>query len=164
MEVRVLRYFLAIVQEKTITGAARRLHISQPTLSRQITELEAALGTPLFKRGAREVTLTAKGRYLVTRARAIVDLVDKTTQNLTADQTIIGGSLDIGAGESRGLQRLMDVAAKLQQDYPAVQSVRRQRPFYSTTIFSFLRKALIIERCHLPNNREFVWSARCMRC
>jgi len=121
MEVRVLRYFLAIVQEKTITGAARRLHISQPTLSRQLTELETALGTPLFKRGAREVTLTAKGRYLVTRARAIVDLVDKTTQNLTADQTIIGGSLDIGAGESRGLQRLMDVAAQLQQDYPAVQ-------------------------------------------
>ncbi|ANZ64965.1 transcriptional regulator [Secundilactobacillus paracollinoides] len=120
MEIRVLRYFVAVAEAKTISGAAKRLHLSQPTLSRQISELESETGSQLFTRGAREITLTDKGRYLLQRANAIIALVDKTQQNLQTDQTVISGSLDIGAGESRGMQRLMDIVAQLQQDYPAV--------------------------------------------
>lgn len=120
LEIRVLRYFVAVAEVKTISGAAKRLHLSQPTLSRQISDLETETGSRLFIRGSREITLTDKGRYLLKRANAIIALVDKTEQNLQTDQTVISGSLDIGAGESRGMQRIMDLVAQLQQDYPAV--------------------------------------------
>lgn len=120
MELRVLRYFIAVAQAKTVSGAARNLHLSQPTLSRQLTELEAEIGAPLFTRGAREITLTAKGRYLLNRALAITQMVDKTTHNLQSQQPIISGTLDIGAGESAEIGRLMTVIAHLQRDYPHV--------------------------------------------
>ncbi|QMU08810.1 LysR family transcriptional regulator [Levilactobacillus suantsaii] len=120
MELRVLRYFIALAQAKTVSGAARALHLSQPTLSRQLTDLETEVGTPLFTRGARQITLTAQGRYLLSRATTIIALVDKTTQNLQTQQPILSGSLDIGAGESQGMARLMALIAGIQKDYPAV--------------------------------------------
>ncbi|QMU08797.1 LysR family transcriptional regulator [Levilactobacillus suantsaii] len=120
METRILRYFLTIVQQGSISKAATYLHVSQPALSQQIKALETTLGTTLFHRGPRTITLTAKGIYLADRAKEILALVDKTTNNLQTDQTVISGNLDLGAGESHGMQRLMALTSQLQSDYPDI--------------------------------------------
>lgn len=121
MDIRVLRYFLAIAQEKSISRAAQYLHVSQPALSRQISDLEDELGVTLFERGPREITLTQDGHFLRQRASEIISLVDKTAFNLQSNVEIISGELDIGAGESIGMQRIMDVIADIIQDYPDVK-------------------------------------------
>ncbi|MBA1433735.1 LysR family transcriptional regulator [Bombilactobacillus bombi] len=121
MDVRVLRYFLAIAQEHNISHAAHFLHISQPALSRQISDLETELGVKLFERGPRSIKLTSQGHYLRERAQEIISLVDKTEYNLQASQLSISGELDIGGGESIGMQRIMDVISEIIQDYPNVQ-------------------------------------------
>lgn len=120
MDIRVLRYFLAIVQEKNISKAAAYLHVSQPALSRQVNDLETELGVKLFNRGSREITLTTDGHYLHQRAREIVNLVDKTAYNLQSNIEVISGELDIGAGESIGMQRIMDIISSIIKDYPDV--------------------------------------------
>lgn len=121
MELRVLRYFLAVTQERTISRAADTLHLSQPTLSRQLSDLEAELQVTLFERGSREITLTPAGRYLRERALILTQLADKTVQNLQTQSPIISGSLDIGAGESQGMRRIMHLISNLQADYPGIQ-------------------------------------------
>lgn len=121
MNIRVLRYFLTIAELKTISGAARYLHVSQPTLSKQISELEQELNVTLFERGRREITLTPEGRYLQTRANEIIQLVDKTTYTLQTDHNLVGGELDIGAGESIGMNRILKIVSGIQKDYPAVK-------------------------------------------
>jgi len=119
MDVRVLRYFIAIAQEQNISRAARLLHISQPALSRQIADLETNLGTQLFIRGKRQIQLTQDGYYLLERAHEIVDLVDKTTYNLQK-QDVVSGTLDIGAGESIAIQGVMDTVHDIIRKYPEV--------------------------------------------
>jgi len=119
MDVRVLRYFIAIAQEQNISRAARLLHVSQPALSRQIADLETNLGTQLFIRGKRQIQLTQDGYYLLERAQEIVDLVDKTTYNLQK-QDIVSGTLDIGAGESIAVQGVMDTVHDIIRKYPEV--------------------------------------------
>lgn len=79
MEIRVLRYFLTVVQEGSITQAAKALHVTQPTLSRQLMELEGELGQQLFIRGSRRISLTEEGLLLRQRAEEILSLIDKTT-------------------------------------------------------------------------------------
>ena len=78
MELRVLRYFLAVAREESISGAAEYLHLTQPTLSRQLMDLEEELGKKLFTRGNRKVTLTEDGILFRKRASEIVELVEKT--------------------------------------------------------------------------------------
>ena len=90
MDIRLLRYFLAAAHEETITGAAERLHISQPTLSKQLMELEQELGKPLLVRGKRKITLTEDGILLRRRAEEIVALMDKTERELTASHQLTG--------------------------------------------------------------------------
>lgn len=119
MDVRVLRYFIAIAQEQNISRAARLLHVSQPALSRQIADLETNLGTQLFIRGKRQIQLTQDGYYLLERAQEIVGLVDKTTYNLQK-QDVVSGTLDIGAGESVALQCVMDTVHDIIHKYPEV--------------------------------------------
>ena len=82
MEIRVLQYFLAIAREQSISGAAESLHLSQPTLSRQIKDMENELGKQLFIRGNRKVTLTEEGMLLRKRAEEIIDLVQKTESEI----------------------------------------------------------------------------------
>ena len=82
MEIRVLRYFLAVVREESITHAAEMLHITQPTLSRQLSQLEEDIGVKLFDRGSRKITLTNEGLLLRRRAEEILQLVDKTEEEL----------------------------------------------------------------------------------
>lgn len=120
MELSVLRYFLAVAQYQNITKAAQELLISQPTLSRQLAELEAELGVTLFIRGHRQITLTEAGEYLQARAKEIVQLADQTATNLKADQ-VISGTLALGAGESMGMQRIMTVLSQMIHDYPDIK-------------------------------------------
>lgn len=120
MELRVLRYFLAVAQYQNITRAAQELLVSQPTLSRQLAELEAELGVTLFIRGHRQITLTEAGEYLQARAKEIVQLADQTATDLKADQ-VISGTLALGAGESVGMQRIMTVLSQMIHDYPDIK-------------------------------------------
>ena len=90
MEFRVLKYFLAVAREKSITNAAKKLHISQPTLSKQIKQLEAELGQKLFTRTNYSIRLTEAGLLLQKRAENIVALVDKTTQEFQDLDDVIG--------------------------------------------------------------------------
>lgn len=120
MELRVLRYFLAVAQYQNMTKAAHELLVSQPTLSKQLADLETELGAQLFIRGHRQINLTEEGEYLQARAKEIVQLADQTAANIQADQ-IITGRLSIGAGESVGMKRIMKVVSEIIQDYPDVK-------------------------------------------
>lgn len=120
MELRVLRYFLAVAREESICGAAESLHLSQPTLSRQLMDLEAELGKKLFIRGSRRITLTEDGALLRKRAEEILDLVEKTTGELTAEPADLAGDIYIGAGETRGVHFLTQAARRLQERNPQV--------------------------------------------
>lgn len=93
MEIRVLRYFLTIVEEKSINKAAGVLHITQPTLSRQIAQLEDEVGVKLLQRGGRGITLTEEGILLRRRAEEILQLVDKTEQELQEQDELIEGTI-----------------------------------------------------------------------
>ena len=86
MEIRVLRYFLTVVREESITREAEVLHITQPTLSRQLAQMEEQMGVKLFVRGTRKITLTNEGVLLRRRAEEILELVDKTEKELTEQE------------------------------------------------------------------------------
>ena len=120
MELRVLRYFLAVAREENISRAAEALHTAQPSLSRQLKELEEELGKTLFIRGRRKITLPEEGIFLRKRAEEIIELVDKTTDTLTADDGVIAGNVYIGAGETEGMRRIIQTAGALSQDCPDV--------------------------------------------
>ena len=120
MELRVLRYFLAVAREENISRAAEALHTAQPSLSRQMKELEAELGKTLFIRGRRRITLTEEGMFLRRRAEEIIGLVDKTTNALTAEGSIVAGDVYIGAGETEGMRLIARAAGRLGQQYPDV--------------------------------------------
>lgn len=98
MEIRVLEYYISIVDHKSITRAAEALHISQSTLSRQIMDLEERLGVTLFERGRREISLTEDGDFLYQRAKEIVQLADDTEKKILTGQSL-AGTLRIGIGE-----------------------------------------------------------------
>ncbi|MGT2833137.1 LysR family transcriptional regulator [Streptococcus halotolerans] len=116
MDIRVLTYFVALVQTKSISNAAAALHITQPTLSRQLKDLEKELGTVLFYRGSREIQLTDDGQYLYNRAIEILNLVDKTQYHLQ-QQEGISGELTIGAAESQSLDVIAKAVTKLTSKY-----------------------------------------------
>ncbi|MHC9533520.1 LysR family transcriptional regulator [Dellaglioa sp. BT-FLS60] len=120
MELRVLNYFIAIVQEKNITKAAEKLHLSQPTLSRQIKDLEEEIGDQLFIRGNREVILTEKGDYLYNHAKEIIKLVDKTAANLMTPD-VMSGEVFIGSGESQAMRSVSDTLFELHKIYPEIK-------------------------------------------
>lgn len=121
MELRVLRYFLAVAREENISRAAEALHTAQPSLSRQLKELEEELGKTLFIRGKRKITLTEEGMFLRKRAEEIIGLVDKTTSALTMDDSMVTGDVYIGAGETEGMRVIARVAAMLRQSYPDIR-------------------------------------------
>ena len=118
MELRVLRYFLEAAREGNITHAAERLHISQPTLSRQLKELEDELGKKLFIRGNYNVRLTDEGMLLRKRAEDILDMVGKTEEEFKALGEITGGDVRIGCAESDGIKVLARRVKSLQERYP----------------------------------------------
>ena len=120
MELRVLRYFLAVAQEESISGAAEYLHLTQPTLSRQLMDLENELGKKLFIRGSRKVSLTEDGILLRKRASEIVELVEKTESEFWGTEEAIAGDIYIGGGESDAMRLIARAARALQLDCPNV--------------------------------------------
>lgn len=121
MEIRHLHYFLMIAREGTISGAAQALHVSQPSLSRQMHDLEHELGCTLFERGSRRITLTEAGMRLRRRAEEIVDLVGKTEAELRVSANTLAGEVRIGSGETPAMGLIADVIADMQAAYPLVQ-------------------------------------------
>lgn len=119
MEIRVLEYFVAVAQEKNITRAAEQLHITQPTLSRQLMALEEELGKPLLVRGKRSVTLTDEGEILLKHAEEILQLVRRTESEITQTNPV-AGDVWVGAGETRGIHTLTKTAALLHERYPDI--------------------------------------------
>ena len=121
MEIRVLRYFLAVAREKSITKAAARLHISQPTLSKQIKDLEQELGKKLFVRGNYNVRLTDEGALLRKRAEDILELVDRTSAEFASLDEFVGGDISIGCAETDGIKYLARCAGRVQRTHPGVR-------------------------------------------
>ena len=120
MNFRILNYFLTVAHEKNITKAAEVLHITQPTLSRQLMQLEEDLGTKLFDRSQHKFALTPSGQFLVQRAQEILDMVEKTTLDIQDQEQNLSGSIAFGAGEYYATQTLAQLIGAFQRQYPAV--------------------------------------------
>ena len=120
MEFRVLQYFLAVTQEQSISGAAEALHLSQPTLSRQLRDMEEELGKQLFIRSNRKITLTEEGMILRKRAEEITALVRKAQDEISMSDETIAGDITVGAGETDGVRCLVRAVRSLQAEYPLV--------------------------------------------
>ena len=119
MELRTLRYFLAVAREQNMTEAANVLHVTQPTLSRQMADLERQLGCTLFVRTNRATTLTADGMRLRQRAEEIMQLVEQTEDEMGTKREV-AGVVRIGAGETQAMRVLTDAFAELRRDHPRV--------------------------------------------
>lgn len=120
MELRVLEYFLAVVKEQSISAAAQSLHLTQPTLSRQLKELEEELGKQLMIRGSRKITLTEEGVLLSRRAEEILDLVGRTEKEVMRPDRAVSGDVFIGTGETDGVRQIIKTAKQIQESYPEV--------------------------------------------
>lgn len=120
MDIRVLQYFVTIARERTISRAAEQLHLTQPTLSRQLKDLEEELAVSLFNRSNREMTLTEDGQYLYNRAQEILKLVNKTEEKLTRKGEI-GGDLYIGTSETASFDLVANTCRNLLELYPQIR-------------------------------------------
>lgn len=121
MEFRVLRYFLTVAREGSITGAADFLHVTQPTLSRQLKDLEQELGKKLFIRSSHSIVLTEEGMHLRKRAEEIIDMVDKLETEFQSMEETISGDVYIGGGETDAMKQIARVVKKLQLNYPNIR-------------------------------------------
>lgn len=123
MEIRVLKYFLAVAQEESISKAAEVLNITQPTLSRQLMDLENELKTKLLVRGKRnkKVTLTDDGKLLKARAQEIVELSNKTESEFLFDEKNLTGDIYIGGGETEAMRIIARTVKKLSEIYPNIK-------------------------------------------
>lgn len=120
MDIRVLEYFLAVAREESITKAAKVLSMTQPPLSRQLKELEDELGKQLFIRGNKKVTLTEEGVLLRKRAEELIELMEKTKEEIRSSEERIHGTVLIGAGESDAVSFLARTARRLQMSHPDI--------------------------------------------
>lgn len=121
MELRVLHYFLVVAREQSFTKAARQLNITQPTLSRQLADLEEELGTKLFYRGGRGITLTEEGLLLKRRALELVDLENQIRSEFRGDTASVEGCITIGLGEFLSVETLARICKSYRENYPLVQ-------------------------------------------
>lgn len=123
MDIRILRYFLAVVREESISAAAESLHLTQPTLSRQLMDLEEELGVKLLNRGKKNqrIALTEEGMLLRRRAEEIVALTDKTISEFDVSHNVVSGDIYIGGGESNAMRLIARVSKKLQSQYPLIR-------------------------------------------
>lgn len=121
MELRVLRYFLAVAREENITAAANSLHMTQPTLSRQLRDLEEELGQKLLVRGNHRMTLTTEGMLLRKRAEEIVAMADKTEEEFRAMKGDLSGDIYIGGGETDAMNLIAAVCRELWEEHPGIR-------------------------------------------
>lgn len=121
MEIRVLKYFLTVAREGTITGAANYLHLTQPTLSRQLQDLEKELGQKLIIRGSHNISLTPEGMILRKRAEEILDMVEKTQKEFSSLKNELSGEIFIGSGETSSIRCVAEVIKEIQAQYPNIK-------------------------------------------
>ncbi|MCR5273526.1 MAG: LysR family transcriptional regulator [Lachnospiraceae bacterium] len=121
MDLRVLRYFLTVAEEESFIKAAERLHLTQPTLSRQLAALEEELGVKLFVRGSRKTTLMEEGVLLRRRALEICDMENKIIEEFKGDGDSIEGKITIGCGEIEAVETMADICKQFKEKYPNVQ-------------------------------------------
>ncbi|MEH7491195.1 LysR family transcriptional regulator [Neobacillus niacini] len=121
MELRVLRYFLTVAREGSMTAAANFLHVTQPTLSRQLKDLEEELGKKLFIRSSHSIILTEEGMLLRNRAEEIVNMVDKLESEFSSMEETISGDIYIGGGETDAIRQIARVVKDLQLRYPNIR-------------------------------------------
>lgn len=120
MEIRVLRYFLAVAREGNITAAANTLHLTQPTLSRQLRDLEEELGQKLFIRKSHRIVLTPEGVLLRKRAEEIISMVDKTEAEFLSMENTVSGDIYIGGGETQAIRQIAEILKELRESCPGV--------------------------------------------
>lgn len=120
MELRVLRYFLMVAREENITRAAEKLHITQPTLSRQLMQLEESLGASLFRRNNHRITLTEDGMLLKRRAQELLELAEKTRREFQSREEL-SGEIAIGCGETCNMAQLADWMVSFREQHPLIQ-------------------------------------------
>lgn len=167
MEIRVLRYFISVVREESITRAAQVLHITQPTLSRQMAQMEDEMGVKLFVRGKRKIALTNEGLLLFRRAEEILELVDKTEKELTAQEANVEGMVSVGCGDIAAVQLLPALIREFNAKYPKVNfnfytataDMIMQRMDRGLTDVGLLMEPLSMERCdfiRLSNAEQWV--------
>ena len=123
MDLRVLHYFLTVAKEQSFTKAAAVLHITQPTLSRQLAALEDELGTVLFDRGGHCITLTDEGILLKRRALEIIDLEDRILDEFKGNNEVVEGKITIGCGEFAAVETMAEICGHYRKKYPMVQIV-----------------------------------------
>ncbi len=120
MDIRVLKYFLTVVREENITKAADILHITQPTLSRQLSKLEDDLGVQLLLRGKKGIALTDEGMLFRRRASEIVELADKAEKELSESEQLIDGEIAVGCGELESVKVITKLFISFKEKYPNV--------------------------------------------
>ncbi len=117
----MLKYFLTVAREGSITGAANSLHLTQPTLSRQLQELEKELGQKLLVRGKYKISLTPEGMILKKRAQEIVEMVEKTEAEFSSLKDVLSGDIYIGCGETDSMKYVASVIKEIQEIYPEIK-------------------------------------------
>ncbi|MDJ1649898.1 MULTISPECIES: LysR family transcriptional regulator [Gordonibacter] len=120
MDIRVLRYFLAVAEEGTMSKAAKEIHVTQPNLSRQISDLEREVGAELFVRGSRQTTLTEEGLFLQKRAKEMVRIADETLATLSTYDGVMAGSVRLGGYSPHSVRTVAKVVGKMHRQHPHV--------------------------------------------
>jgi hypothetical protein len=141
MELRLLRYFLTVAKEQSFTKAAEQLHITQPTLSRQMTALEDELGITLFLRNGKRNTLTDEGILLKRRALEILNLEEKTLKELKGKEDVVEGTITIGCGEFAAVETLARICKTYKEKYPLVQIALHTAT--ADTVYEMMKKGLV---------------------
>ena len=141
MELRILRYFLMVAKEQSFTKAAEQLHITQPTLSRQLAAFEEELGIVLFVRKGKNITLTDEGILLKRRALEILNLEERTLEELRGTEEVIEGTVTIGCGEFAAVEILAKICKQYKEKYPLVQIALHTAT--ADTIYEMMNKGLV---------------------
>ncbi len=141
MELRVLRYFLTVAKEQSFTKAAEQLHITQPTLSRQMAAFEEDLGITLFIRNGKKISLTDEGILLKRRALEILNLEERTLEELKGKEEVVGGTITIGCGEFAAVETLAKICKTYKEKYPLVQIVLHTAT--ADAVYEMMNKGLV---------------------
>ena len=141
MELRLLRYFLTVAKEQSFTKAAEQLHITQPTLSRQMAAFEEDLGITLFIRNGKKISLTDEGILLKRRALEILNLEERTLEELKGKEEVVEGTITIGCGEFAAVETLAKICKIYKEKYPLVQIVLHTAT--ADTVYEMMNKGLV---------------------
>ena len=141
MELRLLRYFLTVAKEQSFTKAAEQLHITQPTLSRQMAAFEEDLGITLFIRSGKKISLTDEGILLKRRALEILNLEERTIEELKGKEEVVEGTITIGCGEFAAVETLAKICKTYKEKYPLVQIVLHTAT--ADAVYEMMNKGLV---------------------